>query len=647
VRLVPSETSSFGELPQHWHMPWEDLSAFAEEDWIPWVIKAGPRKGANVYKNKISGKLADKIPGGGKKAAGGGEKKPPAKKDEDAGIVPGAGKIYQIAQEKLGVKPSVLDRAATTLASMDGVKVGAAHVAEAAQYYQDHVVRGQGTDVYAAGAPAIERAKAALAAFQEQPAGKGKKPTPPGKPAKLTVDDAHAHVQGLIDNPPADLGAAVKDVVERLSTGLKTDELAELAKRLGLTGGGKNKLEKAQKLLDKALAGPKVAKPKPEKKAPGSKQKVEPPKPPPLPEKKLAEPPAAAGPKEAAAAARKALGGLLKRSVDAPGDGGRPADGYIDKSTAESIDSAMDKALHGDPLPLGPFADRVAAYKAQRRFFPDDASHKAADDFVAAQLASYHDDEVLRAAEARELPLARPRTSGGRVVGWTYDAHLDQQAPAYAAFLRGRLGARREGETEPSTGPQPAPAAAATPAADKAALLAAVDRTAGKGGMASLKDLAAHLGWDTPRLHAAAQALRRSGELTGQAIEGRGGVHEDLRRHAIPEPGGPPIGYVGRKEGATPKATVSAAAQPAMHEPIAAEVKRLEEVAGAGGPAWRDIVETGLGKLQLDRLGKADLHKIAKVVGAWTDSRMSKDQLIKEIHNVPRRRGAMREVADA
>lgn len=182
--------SGFGELPQHWHAPWEDLSSFAEADWIEWTIKAGPRKGQSVWKNTNTGKLSDTKPG----------------------------------------------------------------------------------------------------AKKEPTAGKGKtvtKPPPAGKPAKLTVDAAHDHIKQLLASPPADMGAAVKDVATRLQE-LTVKDLGELKARLGLKASG-NKAELAQKLAERALAGGGATKP-PVKPPPPPTKKVEKVKPPPATKKPLPPP---------------------------------------------------------------------------------------------------------------------------------------------------------------------------------------------------------------------------------------------------------------------------------------------------------------------------------------------------------------------
>ena len=79
---------------------------------------------------------------------------------------------HQLALVKLGTLPDVLDRGAAVLAAMDGDgEFQVCHVAEAAQYYRDHVQLGLLIE-YAPGAPAIARARAAIEAMTvQQPKG--------------------------------------------------------------------------------------------------------------------------------------------------------------------------------------------------------------------------------------------------------------------------------------------------------------------------------------------------------------------------------------------------------------------------------------------------------------------------------------------
>lgn len=174
-----------------------------------------------------------------------------------------------------------------------------------------------------------------------------------------------------------------------------------------------------------------------------------------------------ADPKLAAEEAKRSLGDLLSRSYDAPGDGGHPRDGFIDKSTAESIDSAMMRADAGEKTPLSHFADRVAAYKAKRVYFPDDESHAAVDRFVGSVLGTYSDDEVKQALDAGKLPglVRTPKKGGGYEL--KYRGLIDQQTPAYAKFLRDRVGATSEGA--PTPGAKSEPAAKAEPQAKSGA----------------------------------------------------------------------------------------------------------------------------------------------------------------------------------
>jgi hypothetical protein len=95
------------------------------------------------------------------------------------------------------------------------------------------------------------------------------------KPAKLTVDAAHAHIQALINKPPADMGVAVQELAQHLM-GLTVKDLGALKGKLGLKASGA-KLEYATKIAERALAGAKVEKKPPAAKKPPAKKKVEPP----------------------------------------------------------------------------------------------------------------------------------------------------------------------------------------------------------------------------------------------------------------------------------------------------------------------------------------------------------------------------------
>lgn len=116
-------------------------------------------------------------------------------------------------------------------------------------------VHKSGRVVYSDTNPGASKAKGKTA---------GKTPTPskPARPAKLTVDAAHAHIQGLIATPPADMGVAVQELAQHLM-GLTVTQLGELKGKLGLKASGA-KLEYATKIAERALAGAKQKKPEPE-----------------------------------------------------------------------------------------------------------------------------------------------------------------------------------------------------------------------------------------------------------------------------------------------------------------------------------------------------------------------------------------------
>lgn len=228
--------------------------------------------------------------------------------------------------------------------------------------------------------------------------------------------------------------------------------------------------------------------------------------------------------------------------------------------------------LHGSWIELrfdladdSPNIKLLNRYVEQRRSRPDTGGHRRQQQGTPQERTARRRAELeAKIAQAAGTPAAPPAPQ-----------------PATPAPRRGSAAP----PPAPAPQPTPQPSAAASPLAreaqariDRQSVLSAVDRQAGSGGMASLRDLAQHLGWDIPRLHAAVNALRQSGELTGQALEGRGGTDPEVRRHAIPEPGGTNVSHVGRRQqaqAAPPASSSGPAPLPGLPAHTRRNVQRL------------------------------------------------------------------------
>lgn len=136
---------------------------------------------------------------------------------------------------------------------------------------------------------------------------------------------------------------------------------------------------------------------------------------------------------------RVAFHDLVGKSAFRPGDDDAPAAGRIDKSAAQELYGMVRTLETGDSIPLKDVL-RLAAEKSGPRNYPDAKTHAVANEIAAKALEAVDDAELKDPEKVRALPAYR--TPPGSLTGGTYPAALADAAPAYAAFLRERLGAK-------------------------------------------------------------------------------------------------------------------------------------------------------------------------------------------------------------
>lgn len=129
---------------------------------------------------------------------------------------------------------------------------------------------------------------------------------------------------------------------------------------------------------------------------------------------------------------------LLRKSMAAHEDGREPSEtGLIDLSAAQELEHIQWRLQRERRIPLKDLM-RLSVEKTGRNAYPTAKSHQAANALAAKALARVPDSEVQQAKKDRSLPYVDRDWQGNL----SYPAYLDNGNPAYAQFLRGRVGAK-------------------------------------------------------------------------------------------------------------------------------------------------------------------------------------------------------------